>query len=225
MKVYNLFYGGCRFQLIAYMGEFGQINEIVSDAVRNSSYVTVLISSGVFILYTLVIRVVDLFKAKNRSKPLIEMAAAIKQVSENVVKLNNVLDRTFKNAEIKEIQNVRNIINLSCDSFKFDIVNYCVDIIVHNNIQENEKSIKQSVHKFISTDYYKLYSLLSAYEINDINISTKIKEEWIEELYKECISIIFNGQDKIIRVSQLSNRLQILIANYSVYTANKVFNH
>lgn len=207
------------------MGEFGQINEIVSDAVRNSSYVTVLISSGVFILYTLVIRVVDLFKAKNRSKPLIEMAAAIKQVSENVVKLNNVLDRTFKNAEIKEIQNVRNIINLSCDSFKFDIVNYCVDIIVHNNIQENEKSIKQSVHKFISTDYYKLYSLLSAYEINDINISTKIKEEWIEELYKECISIIFNGQDKIIRVSQLSNRLQILIANYSVYTANKVFNH
>ena len=225
MKVYNLFYGGCRFQLIAYMGEFGQINEIVSDAVRNSSYVTVLISSGVFILYTLVIRVVDLFKAKNRSKPLIEMAAAIKQVSENVVKLNNVLDRTFKNAEIKEIQNVRNIINLSCDSFKFDIVNYCVDIIVHNNIQENEKSIKQSVHKFISTDYYKLYSLLSAYEINDINISTKIKEEWIEELYKECISIIFNGQDKIIRVSQLSNRLQILIANYSVYTTNKVFNH
>lgn len=207
------------------MGEFGQINEIVSDAVRNSSYVTVLISSGVFILYTLVIRVVDLFKAKNRSKPLIEMAAAIKQVSENVVKLNNVLDRTFKNAEIKEIQNVRNIINLSCDSFKFDIVNYCVDIIVHNNIQENEKSIKQSVHKFISTDYYKLYSLLSAYEINDINISTKIKEEWIEELYKECISIIFNGQDKIIRVSQLSNRLQILIANYSVYTTNKVFNH
>lgn len=225
MKVYNLFYGGCRFQLIAYMGEFGQINEIVSDAVRNSSYITVLISSGVFILYTLVIKVVDLFKAKNRSKPLIEMAAAIKQVSENVVKLNNVLDRTFKSAEAKEIQNIKNIITLSFDSWKFDIIYYCGDIITHNNIQINEQAIKQSLHKYINTEYYKLYSLLSAYEINDINVSTKIKDEWIEELTKECINIIFNGQEKDIRIVQLANKIQIIVNNYSVYLMNKVFNH
>ena len=77
------------------MDELQTVNQIVGEAVKDSSYVTVLISSGVFIAYTLIIRLVDLFKAKDRNKPIVQMAQAIQQVSENVVKLNQVLDKTF----------------------------------------------------------------------------------------------------------------------------------
>ena len=49
------------------MDEFQTVNQIVGEAVKNSSYVTVLISSGVFIAYTLIIRLVELFKAKDRN--------------------------------------------------------------------------------------------------------------------------------------------------------------
>ena len=45
------------------MHDFQTINDIVSTAVKNSSYVTVIISSCVFILYTLIIKVVDYFKS------------------------------------------------------------------------------------------------------------------------------------------------------------------
>ena len=86
------------------MDDFNQINQIVSDAIKDSSYITVLISSGVYILYTLIIRLVDLFKAKDRNKPLIQMASAIKEVSENVVKLNTVLDKQIQNAESKDCE-------------------------------------------------------------------------------------------------------------------------
>lgn len=207
------------------MTDFEVVNNIVSNAIKNSSYVTVLISSSVFIIYTLIIKLVELFKAKSRNKPLIDMANAVKEVSENVVKLNNVLDRTFKNAEEKEIENIKNIIILSCDSLKFDIVNYGCDIIAHNNIIANEITIKQNIHKFINTEYYKLYSLLSAYIINNVNIATKLKDEWIDEISQECISIIFNGQPKDVRIVQLANKVQIIVNNYSVYIMNKVFNH
>ena len=36
--------------LINYMDEFNQINQIVNDAIKDSSYITVLISSGVYII-------------------------------------------------------------------------------------------------------------------------------------------------------------------------------
>lgn len=89
------------------MGDFNEVNQIVNDAIKDSSYITVLISSGVFIAYTLIVRLVDLFKSKDRNKPIIEMASAIKQVSENVVKLNGVLDKAFQDAESKERAKVK----------------------------------------------------------------------------------------------------------------------
>ena len=207
------------------MQDFEIANEVINKAIQNSSYVTVLISSGVFIIYTLIIRLVDYYKSKDKNKPLLEMAGAIKEISENVVRLNNVLDRTFKTAELKEITNIKNIIVLSFDSLCLDVVNFCNDIIIHNNIDEDKESIKQNIYKFINTEYYKLYSLLSAYELNDLNISTKLKEEWIEELAKECVIVIYEECDKIDRINHIRTRIQVIISNYSIYTMNKVFNH
>lgn len=207
------------------MHDFEIANEVINKAIQNSSYITVLISSGVFIVYTLIIRVVDYFKAKDKNRPLIEMASAIKEVSQNVVKLNNVLDRTFKTAELKENTNVKNVIVLACDSWCLDIIIFCVDIIIHNNIKENEEYVKQNIHKFINTEYYKLYSVLSAYEINNLNISTKLKEEWIEELARECINIIYEDSEKVNRISHIHSKIQVMISAYSVYIVNKVFNH
>ena len=95
------------------MDDFNQINQIVSDAIKDSSYITVLISSGIYILYNLIIKLVDLFKAKDRNKPLIQMASTIKEVSENVVKLNTVLDKQIQDAESKELTKVRQVISLA----------------------------------------------------------------------------------------------------------------
>ena len=47
------------------MQDFEIANEVINKAIQNSSYITVLISSGVFIIYTLIIRLVDYFKAKD----------------------------------------------------------------------------------------------------------------------------------------------------------------
>lgn len=89
------------------MDDFNQVNQVVNDAIKDSSYITVLISSGIYVAYTLIVKIVDLFKAKDRNKPLIEMASAIKQVSENVVKLNGVLDKAFQDAESKEQDKIK----------------------------------------------------------------------------------------------------------------------
>lgn len=207
------------------MDDFNQVNQIVSDAIKNSSYITVLISSGVYILYTLIIRLVDLFKAKDRNKPLIQMASAIKEVSENVVKLNTVLDKQIQDAESKELTKVRQVISLAFNSFRANISKTCNEIIIHNNIEENRDLIRENLFKTISTEYYKLYNVFSAYEVDGINIATKIKDEWIDDTTKECLEVIYDGQDKDVRIGQIINKLTIIANEHSVYVNNKVFNH
>lgn len=207
------------------MDDFNQVNQIVSDAIKDSSYITVLISSGVYILYTLIIRLVDLFKAKDRNKPLIQMASAIKEVSENVVKLNTVLDKQIQDAESKELTKVRQVISLAFDSFRANISKTCNEIIIHNNIEENRDLIRENLFKTISTEYYKLYNVFSAYEVDGINIATKIKDEWIDDTTKECLEVIYDGQDKDVRIGQILNKLTIIANDHSVYVNNKVFNH
>ena len=207
------------------MDDFNQINQIVSDAIKDSSYITVLISSGVYILYTLIIRLVDLFKAKDRNKPLIQMASAIKEVSENVVKLNTVLDKQIQDAESKELTKVRQVISLAFDSFRANISKTCNEIIIHNNIDTNRDLIRENLFKTISTEYYKLYNAFSAYEVDGINIATKIKDEWIDDTTKECLEVIYDGQDKDVRIGQILNKLTIIANEHSVYVNNKVFNH
>lgn len=207
------------------MDDFNQINQIVSDAIKDSSYITVLISSGVYILYTLIIKLVDLFKTKDRNKPLIQMASAIKEVSENVVKLNTVLDKQIQNAESKELTKVRQVISLAFDSFRANISKTCNEIIIHNNIDTNKDLIRENLFKTISTEYYKLYNVFSAYEVDGINIATKIKDEWIDDTTKECLEVIYDGQDKDVRIGQILNKLTIIANEHSVYVNNKVFNH
>ena len=207
------------------MNDLQAVNEIINTAVKDSSYTTVIISCGVFILYTLINKVIELYKAKDRNKPMLEMASAIKQVSENVVKLNQVLDKTFQDAEIKEANRITNIITASFNSFKSEIITRAIDIIVHNNIEANRESIKQSIYRTVSTEYYKIYSIFSAYEHDKVNVATKLKEEWIDDVTEEVLQIIYNGQDATDRIRQINNKLSIDTEEYSIYINNKVFNH
>ena len=207
------------------MNDLQTVNEIINTAVKDSSYITVIISCGVFIIYTLINKVIELYKAKNRNKPMLEMASAIKQVSENVVKLNQVLDKTFQDAEIKEANRITNIIVASFNSFKSEIITKAIDIIVHNNIEVNKESVKQSIYRIVSTEYYKVYSIFSAYEHDKINIATKLKEEWIDAVTEEVLQIIYNGQNSTDRIRKINNKLSIDIEEFSIYVNNKVFNH
>lgn len=206
------------------MEEFQTINEIVNESVRNSSYITVIISSCVFIIYTLIIRLVDYFKSKAKDKPLLEMSKAMKEMGDNIVKLNAVITKTFEEAEKKEIRQCDKAIQLGFKAMAFKLSQESASIIAHNNIDKNKELIRENLSKLVSTEYYKLYSALSAYEINEVNVSTKLREEWVKEIADAIITIIYDGQEAVIRIAHINDRINILINDYSTYVSNKIFN-
>lgn len=207
------------------MEDFQQINDIVDSSIRNSSYISVLISSCVFVTYLLIVKVSDYFKSKEKNKPFLEMAKAIKDVSDNVVKLNTVLDKTFQNAEKKEVVKAKEAIRLAFDSFQNKVSKECIDMIIHNHIEANKQYILENINKLVSTEYYKMYSTLAVYEVNGSNISARLDKKWIDECVESIVNIMYNGQDSDTRISQLNSRLTVDINTYSIYIYNKVFNN
>lgn len=152
------------------------------------------------------------------------MSKAMKEMTENIVKLNAVLDKTFKEAERKETHKCKTVIDLAFRNFASRISQECEDIITHNNIEKNKEFITDNITKLVSTEYYKLYSILSSYEINEVNVANRLKEEWIKEVSDNMIAIIYDGQEAISRINQLNNRLLVYIGEYSTYINNKTFN-
>ena len=206
------------------MNDFQTVNDIVNESVRNSSYYTVAISSCVFILYTLIVQLIGYFKGKAKNKPLIEMAEAIKENTENVVKLNSVLDKTLQGAEKKKVRQCESAIDLAFKASSLRIVQEVSSIIAHNNIDKNREFIVGNINKLVSNEYYRLYSALAIYEINDVNVASRLKEEWIKEIADNLVDIIYNGQDAMTRITQVNNRLNVCVNEYSTYINNKTFN-
>ena len=206
------------------MNDFQSINDIVNESVKNSSYITVVISSCIFILYTIIIRIIDYFKAKDKNKPLIEMANALKENTANIVKLNSVLDKTLQEAERQRVRHCEIAIEDGFRGFAYKIIQSCIQIIAHNNIKDNKDLIINNIHKLVSIEYYNLYASLSTYEINEINVANKLKEEWITEVVDNIVAIVFNKQSETARIAQLTNRLDLAINGYLTLVNNKIFN-
>lgn len=205
------------------MHDLTTINDIISTAVENSSYNTVLLSSCVFIIYTIIIKIIDILKDKSRNKPILEMANAIKDISSNVVRLNSVLDKTFKDAEQKDYIKCKDVIMLTFNHFKHQLIDDCINTITNNHIEENKDLIIENVNKLVNTEYYKMYSVFANYEIDNTNLSTLLNKQWIDEVVNNILTIMYNKKSKTSRMSQLKHRLCIEIGNYEIYIDNKIF--
>ena len=200
------------------------INDIVNQSTKEASYWSVIISSTVFIIYTIIIRIFDYFKTKDKDKPLLEMSKAIQEVSNNVIKLNTVLDKMIQDNSKKDFTKCKNTIELSFICFDSNVFKFCREIILHNNIETNRDLIVSNISQKVNTEYYKIYSVLSIFEIKEIVVSTHLHSEWIDDITKDLINIIYNGQDKEARVNQISSKLKLTMNAYSTQVYNKTFN-
>ncbi len=209
------------FVVFGEMEEFKMFNSVIENTVRNTSYVTVIISSIVFISYTVIIKLIDYFRHKDDKKSLVEMGLAVKEVSNNVAKLNAILDNLFQDITKKNLEKGKIIIELTFFNFQYKIVNLCRNIIINNNIDVNKEFVVASITKTVNTEFYRAYNTLSLYEIKNIPLSKFLKEDWKDDCIKDVLAIVYNGQEDKLRISQINNNLGIKIDDWIVYINNK----
>lgn len=203
------------------MEEFKVFNSVIENTVRNTSYITVIISSVVFISYTVIIKLIDYFRHKDDKKSLVEMGLAIKEVSNNVAKLNAILDNLFQDITKKNLEKGKIIIELAFFNFQYKIVNLCRNIIINNNIDINKEFIIANITKTVNTEFYRAYHTLSLYEVGNTLLSEFLKDSWKDDCIKDVLAIIYNGQEDKLRISQINSNLSIKVDNWIVYINNK----
>lgn len=203
------------------MEEFKVFNSVIENTVRNTSYITVIISSVVFISYTVIIKLIDYFRHKDDKKSLVEMGLAVKEVSDNVAKLNAILDNLFQDITKKNLEKGKIIIELAFFNFQYKIVNLCRNIIINNNIDINKEFIIANITKTVNTEFYRAYHTLSLYEVGNTLLSEFLKDSWKDDCIKDVLAIIYNGQEDKLRISQINSNLSIKVDNWIVYINNK----
>ena len=203
------------------MEEFKVFNSVIENTVRNTSYITVIISSVVFISYTVIIKLIDYFRHKDDKKSLVEMGLAVKEVSNNVAKLNAILDNLFQDITKKNLEKGKIVIELAFFNFQYKIVNLCRNIIINNNIDINKEFIIANITKTVNTEFYRAYHTLSLYEVGNTLLSEFLKDSWKDDCIKDVLAIIYNGQEDKLRISQINNNLSIKVDNWIVYINNK----
>lgn len=209
------------FVVLAIMEEFKFFNSVIENTVRNTSYITVIISSVVFISYTVIIKLIDYFRHKDDKKSLVEMGLAVKEVSDNVAKLNAILDNLFQDITKKNLEKGKIIIELAFFNFQYKIVNLCRNIIINNNIDINKEFIIANITKTVNTEFYRAYHTLSLYEVGNTLLSEFLKDSWKDDCIKDVLAIIYNGQEDKLRISQINSNLSIKVDNWIVYINNK----
>ena len=209
------------FVVLAVMEEFKVFNSVIENTVRNTSYITVIISSVVFISYTVIIKLIDYFRHKDDKKSLVEMGLAVKEVSDNVAKLNAILDNLFQDITKKNLEKGKIIIELAFFNFQYKIVNLCRNIIINNNIDINKEFIIANITKTVNTEFYRAYHTLSLYEVGNTLLSEFLKDSWKDDCIKDVLAIIYNGQEDKLRISQINSNLSIKVDDWIVYINNK----
>lgn len=168
-------------------------------------------------IYLIVIKIIDTKKEKNAIKITNDLLDAI-------TKISNFLDTVTNNIIEKDKDKCKNAIKDSFESARMHITEYVVNVIAKNNVNANRENIIDNVKTIINAEFYNTYNTLSMYTINNINVSSILKEQWKNDLIDNTIKLIYNDKlDKETKIFNYVSKLNIFFDNYIVYINNKVF--
>lgn len=146
-------------------------------------------------------------------------------VVESFNKLNNFLDYITKDIIAKESDRRDLAIKNAFDRFENSIVKFSLTTIVNNHIDINKENILDNAKHTILSEFYALQSALALYSPEESNLSSYIKMDWQDEIYKDIIDIIYKEKfTKDQKIYALYNKVNIRVNEYKSIILKEHFN-
>ena len=174
--------------------------------------------SIVVAIYLVLNKVIEARKESKQAKVNIN-------VVESFNKLNNFLDYITKDIIAKESDRRDLAIKNAFDRFENSIVKFSLTTIVNNHIDINKENILDNAKHTILSEFYALQSALALYSPEESNLSTYVKADWQDEIYKDIIDIIYKEKfTKDQKIYALYNKVNIRVNEYKSIILKEHFN-
>lgn len=139
-------------------------------------------------------------------------------------KLNKFLDYLTKDIIEKEQNKGKFAIKHSFDSFCNNLVKTAIEIIIHNNVNNNREAIIDNVQQVVKTEYWNVYSCFLLYKAGSDRVSDYLEENWKDELTSDIDDIIFDkDKTKEQRIYDVVNKIHIRIEAYKIRVLNRYY--
>lgn len=169
------------------------------------------------ILYLTIIKLIDSRKESKQTK-------ISKQLADSVGEISSFIKNMTETIIDKDKEKCKIAIEDSMNSAGLRLVNFVTDTIIQNHLEENKENILTNINSIINSEYYTVYSSLSLYTINSIKVSSLMKIEWLNEIEKDIINIIFNNKlSDSDKISTFTHKINLRFQSYTTYLINKTF--
>lgn len=163
--------------------------------------------------------------------------------------VNKLIDNKKENIKIKlssDIINCINNINFFINDITENIINkdknkcqmaiedamfaaalrlsmFVTTTIVNNHIETNKENILSNIKNIINSEYYSVYSTLSLYKVNNKEVSSYLKKEWMNDVEKDIIYVIYNTNlNKEDKILTFVNKINLRFQTYVTHINNNV---
>lgn len=163
--------------------------------------------------------------SKSMNERVNSLADSVSDIVEAIREISVQLHNVTNNIVERDKEKCKVSIELAFACFTKELCDYAFLTLYNNHIDRNKELIESNTETIVNSEYYKVYSVLGLYEINDRKVSTFLKDEWITDFEKAVINILFNDKvDAINKMNMLRNKLNIKAKDCANYIYNNTFN-
>lgn len=177
----------------------------------------------IILLFFVANKIYEYYQKKNNNKPLNKIVETLDANCKHLDKLTSTLTNYIYDSTKGNENKCKTILELSFNSFRGNIFEFARTVVLSNNLKINEILIKENIRQKVSTEYYSVFTSLSLFDIEGINVSSYLNVVWIEEISNDIISILFQNSDAQSRIDSINKRLNLKLTGYENYIYNKIF--
>ena len=167
-------------------------------------------------IYLIITKIIDTRKENIQLKLSTELTRSINKIS-------SFIDSLTKDIVNKDKDKCKAAIEDAMYASGMRLCNFVSTTVINNNIEKNRENVLANIHNIVNAEFYSVYSTLSLYTIDGHKISEHLDKDWMEDVEKDLIDIIYNERlskdDKII---SFSNKINIKFQSYITYIINNM---